>query len=587
MAWLSLHTDDRQPATFWTYVTAALAKAVPGVGADALPLLASAQPQVRTAITAVVNGLAVGAAEVHLVLDDYHLVDGPDIGAEMSFLLEHLPPNLHVVISTRADPALPLPRLRARGELVEVRASDLRFTPEEVADYFGGVTGLDLAGADVATLEARTEGWIAALQLAALSMQGRDDVGGFVGGFAGDDRYVVDYLVEEVLERQSDRVRSFLLATSVLDRLSGPLCDTVTGQSGGKATLEALERANLFVVPLDARRHWYRYHHLFADVLATHLLDERPGDVPDLNRRASRWFEQDGQSQPAVRHALAAGDVERAADLVELAVPALRRTRQDRVIRGWVDDIPDDVVQARPVLAVSFVGAVMSAGDTTSAERRLDDVERRLGGLVMPQAEDTSGSPSPVVVVDHDRLAHLPGTIQMYRAALALAHGDVARTVAHARLAVDSSAPGDDLTRAAASALSGLAAWRDGDLERAERPRRRSFTAAYKLAILAEYDAADEPGAKGALLRREGLYSSHLVEWRRARDAGALAALDARPRAGRKSPQQVENDRLRARAERAERELAKTQAALEVVGKAHALLELLSESADTDKRSRP
>ena len=218
------------------------------------------------------NELSAAPNDVDLVLDDYHLADGPEVGAGMTFLLEHLPPQLHLVISSRADPLLPLARLRARGELVEVRAADLRFTPDEVAAYLNDVIGLDLAADDIATLEGRTEGWIAALQLAALSMQGRTDIGGFIAGFAGDDRYIVDYLVEEVLQRQTEQVRTFLLRTCLLDRLSGPLCDAVTGEPGGKATLEALDRANLFVVPLDDNRHWYRYHHLFADMLRAHLL---------------------------------------------------------------------------------------------------------------------------------------------------------------------------------------------------------------------------------------------------------------------------------------------------------------------------
>ena len=222
------------------------------------------------------NELDAVPDDMYLVLDDYHLVDGPDVEAGMVFLLEHLPSHVHVVISSRADPALPLARLRARGELVEIRAVDLRFTLDEATDYLNEVAGLDLAADDITALEGRTEGWIAALQLAALSMQGRSDVAGFIAGFAGDDRYIVDYLVEEVLRRQPDDVRTFLIQTSILDRLSGPLCDAVTARPGGKAMLEALDRANLFVIPLDDNRRWYRYHHLFADVLRVHLRDERP-----------------------------------------------------------------------------------------------------------------------------------------------------------------------------------------------------------------------------------------------------------------------------------------------------------------------
>ena len=301
-----------------------------------------------------------------MVLDDYHLVDGPDIGAGVTFLLEHLPPNVHLVISTRADPALPLSRLRARGELVEIRAGDLRFTSDEVAEYLNAVDGLSLNAADIATLAARTEGWVAALQLAALSMQGHEDVRGFIAGFAGDDRYIVDYLVEEVLGHQPEPVRGFLTATSVLDRLTGELCDAVTGRSDGRAMLERLERANLFLVPLDGSRRWYRYHHLFADVLQTHLTDEQPDEVPSLHRRASRWYEEHGETPSAVRHALAAGDVDRAAVLVELAIPGLQRTRQDGTIRGWVDVIPDEVVRVRPVLG----GPVRRSVDVRRGVRR-------------------------------------------------------------------------------------------------------------------------------------------------------------------------------------------------------------------------
>jgi LuxR family transcriptional regulator, maltose regulon positive regulatory protein len=313
VAWLSLDEGDRQPASYWTYLITALQAVVPGVGASALQLLQSSQPPIETVLTTVLNELRAVPDDLHLVLDDYHLVDGPDLQAGMTFLLEHLPPQAHLVVSTREDPALPLARLRARGELVEVRAADLRFTLDEAAAYLNDVTGLDLAASDIATLEGRTEGWIAALQLAALSMQGRDDVAGFIAGFAGDDRHIVDYLVEEVLGRQPTDVRDFLVQTSILDRLSGPLCDAVTTQHGGKAMLESLDRANLFVVPLDDSRRWYRYHHLFADVLLTHLLDEHPDRVAALHRRASQWYEQDGEPSPAIRHALAAGDVERAA----------------------------------------------------------------------------------------------------------------------------------------------------------------------------------------------------------------------------------------------------------------------------------
>ena len=322
-AWLSLDRGDNDPATFWTYVIAALQTVAPGVGADTLTLLQEPQPApIESVLTTLLNDLGAIASDIVLVLDDYHVIDARDVQDGMAFLLDHLPPQLHLVIASRADPALPLARLRARGELVEVRAAELRFTPDEAAAYLNEMMGLALTAQDVAALEGRTEGWIAALQLAALSIQGRDDVAGFIAGFAGDDRYIVDYLAEEVLQRLPEHVQDFLLQTSILDRLSGPLCDAVTGQGGGKAMLEALERGNLFLVPLDDRRRWYRYHHLFAEVLQARLLDEQHHHVPDLHRRASAWYEQNGEQSEAIRHALAAEDFERAADLVEVAVPA-------------------------------------------------------------------------------------------------------------------------------------------------------------------------------------------------------------------------------------------------------------------------
>lgn len=287
IAWLSLDQADNQSALFWTYLMTALQTAAPGVGASALSLLQAPQPTpIETVLATLLNELGAAPIDIVLVLDDYQVINAREVQAGMAFLLEHLPSQTHVVIATRADPALPLARLRARGELVEIRAADLRFSPDEAAVYLNEVMGLALGARDVAALEARTEGWIAALQLAALSMQGRDDIAGFIASFAGDDRYIVDYLIEEVLQRQPEAVRNFLLKTSILDRLSGSLCDAVTGHDGGKAMLHALDRGNLFLVPLDDGRRWYRYHHLFADVLRARLLDEQPDRVPERDVRA-------------------------------------------------------------------------------------------------------------------------------------------------------------------------------------------------------------------------------------------------------------------------------------------------------------
>ena len=257
--------------------------------------------------------------------------------------------------------------------------------------YLNEMMGLELTARDVAALEGRTEGWIAALQLAALSMQGRDDVAGFIAGFAGDDRYVVDYLAEEVLQRQPDHVQAFLLQTSILGRLSGPLCDAVTGQGGGKAMLEALDRGNLFLVPLDDRRRWYRYHHLFADVLQARLLDEQPGQVPDLHRRASAWYQQNGEQSVAIGHALAAEDFGRAADLIERAIPAMRKTRQEATVHGWLKALPDEVVRVRPMLSFAVAGALLTGGEPEEVEVRLRDAERWLEEAQLPVRDPRPG----------------------------------------------------------------------------------------------------------------------------------------------------------------------------------------------------
>ena len=366
--WVSLDATDNESVAFWFGVATAFHRAVPTAGETVLMVEGPQPPPIETVVTTLANELGSVGSDVLLVLDDFHVIDASDIQDQVSFLLEHLPPSAHVVIATRADPPFPLARLRAQGQLVEVRAADLRFTREEAAAYLNQAAGLDLEASQVAALEERTEGWIAALQLAALSMQGRDDVDAFIEGFTGDDRFVVDYLVEEVLERQSDDVRRFLLWTCILDRLTGALCDAVTGEDGGQSTLEDLDRRNLFVIPLDARREWYRYHHLFADVLRARLLREEPDRVPDLHRRASIWYEQRGERFEAIRHALAGEDYERAADMIEPAIPGLRQARQEATMRRWFEQLPDQVFQVRPVLSVGYVGTLMATGESADVE---------------------------------------------------------------------------------------------------------------------------------------------------------------------------------------------------------------------------
>ena len=467
-AWLSLDQRDNDPVLFWTYVVAALKSAAPAVGDDALSLLRSPRPVIEAVLGTLLNDLGAISKDVVLVLDDYHVIEARDIHDGMAFLLERLPPQVHLVLSTRADPPLQLALWRGRGELLEIRAADLRFTPDEAADYLTGVMELELTAQDVAALERRTEGWITAIQLAALSMQGRDDIPAFIASFAGDDRYIVDYLVEEVLQRQPADRRSFLLETSILSRLNGSLCEAITGQGGGGAMLEALDRGNLFVVSLDDRRQWYRYHHLFADVLLARLLDERPDDLAELHRRASDWCELNGERPEAIRHAIAGKQFERAAHLIELAMPALRQARHDATVRDWLQVLPDEVIRARPVLTIGYVGGLMASGEVEGVEARLQDAERWLHAPMM--IGQATGEPSAKpVVVDEEAFRHLPAAIAFYRAGLAHILGDVPDTMTHARRALELAAEDDPVGRGSAAALLGLAYWTTGALDDAYR----------------------------------------------------------------------------------------------------------------------
>ena len=343
-----------------------------------------------------------------------------------------------------------------------------RFTAGEAAAFLNDVMGLDLSSGDVAALETRTEGWIVGLQLAAISMQGREDVTGFIGAFAGDDRYIVDYLVEEVLQRQPERVRSFLLQTSILDRLCGPLCEAVTGEEDGKGLLEALERANLFVVPLDDKRHWYRYHHLFGDVLHAHSMQEQPDRVPTLHRRASEWYEHNGLPADAVRHALAGEDFERAAGLVELAAKAMLGTSREPTLLEWFQALPDELVRSMPVLSVYYAFASLGAVGLEAAEARLQDAERWLDAAADTGARPEA-RPAKMVVVDEEGFRSLPGSIAIARAYRAGALDDVPGIVKYARRALDLLPEGDHLWRGAAATLLGIAYWTNGDLEAAHR----------------------------------------------------------------------------------------------------------------------
>jgi len=486
VAWLSLDEGDSDPTRFLAYLVAALQMIAPTIGAGVVGVLQSPQPPpIEAILTALLNDITTVPDKFILVLDDYHVIDAKSVDTVLTFLLEHLPPQMHLVVTTREDPHLPLARLRVRGQLTELRAADLRFTPAEAAEFLSQVMDLDLSAEEVAALESRTEGWIAGLQLAALSMRGRDDIAQFVRAFAGDNRYIVDYLVDEVLQRQPAPVRRFLLQTAILDRLHGSLCDAVTGQERGQAQLEALERGNFFVVPLDDNRHWFRYHHLFADVLAAHLRAEQPEQVSTLHRRASEWYEHNGSATDAIRHALAAEDFERAADLVELAVPAMRRSRQEATMLGWLKALPDELIHCRPVLSVHYAGALLAGGELKGVEDRLRDAERWLD-MTADGRERHQARSANMVVVDEEEFRRLPGAIAIYRAGQALALGDVPETVTYARRALELVPEEDHLGRGAATALLGLAYWTSGDLETAHRTYAEGMARVHKAGHLSD-----------------------------------------------------------------------------------------------------
>jgi LuxR family maltose regulon positive regulatory protein len=470
-AWLSLDEEDSDLARFLAYLLAAIQTIAATIGERALGMLQSSQPPpAESILTALINEITTLPNDFVLVLDDYHLIDAKPVDNALTFLLERLPPQMHLVIATREDPHLPLTRLRARGQLTELRATDLRFTPSEAAEFLNQMTGQSLSAADSARLSDRTEGWIVGLQLAALSMQGHQDIPRFIRTFAGDHRYIVDYLVEEVLQRQPEPVRSFLLQTAILDRLHGSLCDAVTGKEDGNARLEALERGNLFVVPLDDSRHWYRYHYLFAELLRARLLAEQPNQVATLHRRASEWHEQHGSVANAIRHALAAGDLERVADLLEMAWLIMEASFQSAAWFAWVRTVPGDLVRSRPVLSVWYAYALLNYGDLDAAEARLKDAERWLEPMIDADVRsDTSHSSDRMVVKDDAQFQSLPATIAIARAYRAQALGDLSAAVIHASTVLSLVPAENDPRHVQATALLGLAYWADGNLETANQ----------------------------------------------------------------------------------------------------------------------
>jgi LuxR family maltose regulon positive regulatory protein len=475
VAWVSLDADDNDPPRFWQYVIAALATIYPAIGTTAGALLQLPQPPPMDAIvTSLINAMTPIATDTALVLDDYHLIATPAIHTAMAFLLDHLPPQLHLIMLTRADPPLPLTRLRSRGELTELRAADLRFRADEAATFLTVMMRLPLSSDEVTALEARTEGWVVGLQLAALAIQDRADHAGFVAAFSGSNRFVVDYLVEEVLARQPPYIQTFLTQTAILDRLCGPLCDAVLGIGSwelevgnqprsnphpatpnpqaaySQLILDQLERANLFLVPLDDERHWYRYHHLFAEVLQARLYSgAATNEVAALHQRASAWYEQAGLIGEAVRYALLVHDRERTANLIERHAMALILASSDvLLVQGWVEQLPRTLILARPRLALIAGFTLVLRGELAAVERLLADAAPALS--------------TP------DLAPNIVGELAMLRSMIARFQGDAAGTLALAQQALAQFAPDNHSFRAAAAMNIGVASLWCGELAAAK-----------------------------------------------------------------------------------------------------------------------
>jgi LuxR family maltose regulon positive regulatory protein len=462
-AWLSLDEGDNDPACFLSYLVAALQTINNDVGKGVLVATQTSEPLTtinESLLATLLNEIAAIPDNFILVLDDYHVIDSEHIDRALTYLLDHLPPQMHLVITTREDPSLPLPRYRTKAQLTEIRAAELRFTPEEASAFLNQMMNLNLSAENVAALELRTEGWIAGLQLAALSMQGREDIASFIQAFAGSHRFVLDYLVEEVLQYQAENIRSFLLQTSILDKFCASLCNAVTEREDGKEILDVLERSNLFLIPLDDKRQWSRYHHLFAEVLMTHLLEGQPQEVSSLHLRASAWYEQNGLRSDAIRHALAAKDFVLAAVLIELAYPAMEDgSSQSAQWLGWAKTLPNEMFHARPVLNVNYAFALLGIGEIEAAETRLKDAE----GWLIPEAGSAG-----MIVADMKQYKSLPETIAIGRAYNAQAYGKIHETIKYASRVLDLPVT-DPFRHSQASMMLGMTYWASGDLEAANR----------------------------------------------------------------------------------------------------------------------
>jgi LuxR family maltose regulon positive regulatory protein len=498
VAWVSLDESDNDPARFLSYLVGALQNVVEGIGEGVLALLRVPElPPLETLVEALINELDGAGREVTVFLDDYHLIDTRLVHQAVAFLIEHLPENVGLVIATRTDPPLSLSRLRARDQVTEIKAADLRFTSEEAATFLKDVMGLSLSTEDIAALEEATEGWVTALQLAALSMGDREDVSGFVESFSGSNRHILDFLAEEVLERQPEGVREFLLKTSVLERMSASLCDAITGRDDGQEMLERLERENLFVIPLDDERRWYRYHHLFRDFLRGRLGREGPESASELHLRASGWYEGNGHLAEAIEHALSAPDHDLAARLIEETVEGAVERGEGTTALRWLEALPTGAKRLRPRLFVEHAVALVLTGRPDDAEPLLQEAERAaeaadekdrwflLGFALAVRSwrARLRGDAPEAVELARRALSLLPDREAPIRSYAAVRLGDALRAVGDLAAAGEAYAEAAETDRAARQAYARLAAMVMLARVRAEQGRLREADQAFRRAL--------------------------------------------------------------------------------------------------------
>ncbi len=465
IAWLSLDESDNDPVRFLAYFISALNR-VEGIEVDlgqgALSMLQSPQPPPTDSIlTSLINELTTTQDKIIFVLDDFHLIEAQSIHQAIVYLLENLPPQLHLVIATRQDPYLSLGRLRARDQVTELRAADLRFTAVEAADFLNLVMGLNLSAGDIAELERRTEGWIVGLQLAAISMREHKNRAGFIKSFTGGHRLVLDFLIEEVLSQQPESVQSFLLKTAILNRLTGSLCDALTGQGNGQAMLEALERANLFIIPLDEERRWYRYHHLFADLLRHRLHQTHSDLVPEQHRKASKWYEQNKLGDDAIEHALASGDLERAGYLIEEVAEVMWERGEHVKLMGWLDRLSEEQLSAMPQIGIFHSWILHTTGQEKAAEKSLQAVERALRSIA------DGVSPDELNRIGHLNTAQLKSRVSVMHAMMAFRKGDIPNIIKFSRKALESLPENDFAWRSLAAMTLGDSYGISGDINAA------------------------------------------------------------------------------------------------------------------------